>query len=1129
MFSINNFRLGAITPVDYRLGSVPIQRMYLGQICVFDRTEPVQEEVRYTLTVTSSNPVELSATDTSTTITINTYKETYLNGEAQGDITRCSIGGVYPSVDWINPAGQKTISTGYEYTYNIEQNTGSHRSKTLHITQTKSGKSVDVVINQAAGTIDTQYTLNVQPTEDTLTGVDDDNSTTFTVNTYKQQVINGTVQSAKTHVTCSFDSHNANESAVVLNSTNNNNGTYTGTVTCNMSSTNKDYPITITQSESNKTATFTLHKVDPTIAYGDITITSFTYPVASAAGETLTPTVTYSQTYGYNGATTGGGTITSGATVTYSGTFVDASTGKIIVPSKGITVSGETTVSEVTVHVSMNGKTASETFTVKQEANTVTYGEVTGGTAASNDILASGGTVQATVTKDATQTVSYTSGSTRSGNIITSATEVSASSLGTTTKDRTQVGTSVLTFTGEGGKTQKVTVAVYQQANAITNTTYKDAQILLEADPMTIPATGGTSELTTYATRTRVDTYTSKATKETSESSAPYTTISGTGFSLSGSSAMNLTITATRNDGVQRTATITSKAYDVTETLTITQSSGQTIISYGDITITGGTATDIPANGGSSKATGYTATQSVTYASGQTSTIDVTGNCTATTVNGSNLGTTEKSRTKIGTSTISCTANGKSASKEIDVYQAANVKTAVDITYGNWSVSVSTSPTSVNAASHTNTITRSASRTRTQNYNYTSGAKSTSALSNETATPVLSSNRTWCTLSGTTATIAANTSTSSRTATITATHASVNDTCTITQTGDAVSSYGSITISGGSVSGDIPASGGSKSASGCTATIARTWVSGKTDSISVPAANISYTSVSGSNLGTTVKSRTKVGTSTCTASYQGKSATKNFDVYQQANTKSTDDIDYGAWQVSVSANPTTIAASGGTSTITRSASRTRVQNYSYTSGETSQSSLSNETGTPTLSITGSGFSLNSTTVTASSNVPAKTYTLSVTNPSAELEDGPAHNLSSTVTSTYSIAGTNSRNCTVTANMNGVTKSVIITQSGNTAGSGNQDWSVAKGTGLNSATKSSSTVVMTPEPQYGNKNETFTGQCTVTQTGSNKTATATGTWYKGYLNVSPTSLQFDANGGTKTVEIDTNLYWEIVPA
>lgn len=1228
MFSINNFRLGAITPVDYRLGSVPIQRMYLGQICVFDRT-PAEKTV-YTFEVkTDMSTIVGENIGNTALLEIYSYKETYVGDTPQGDATRIAFTNELMSQfpDWCVPEVTATSSSKiWSIVLNFTENTSSQaRQATVTLTQQESGKQVTFTVKQEAATITTQYTLNVQPIEDTLTGADGDNSTTFAVSTYKQQVINDTVQSAKTHVTCSFDSHNANESAVVFNSTNNNNGTYTGTVTCNMSSTNKDYPITITQSESNKTATFTLHKVDPTVAYGDITITSFTYPkVASAAGETLTPTVTYSQTYGYNGATTGGGTITSGATVTYSGTFVDASTGKIIISSKGTTVSGETTVSEVTVHVSMNGKTASETFTVRQEANTITYGEVTGGTATANDILASGGTVSATATKNATQTISYTSGSTRSGNITTSATEVSAPSLGTTVKDRTQVGTSVLTFTGEGSKTQKVNVAVYQQANAITGTTYKDAQILLEANPMTIPATGGTSNLTTYATRTATHTYTSGATKDVEESAAPYTTISGEGFSLSASSAMNITITAEQNTGPQRTATITSKSYDVTETLTITQESGQTITSYGAITITDGSVSDIPASGGSMTVTGYRATQNVTYSSTETGTIDVTNQCTTTTITGQDLGTTIKERTLLGQAKVNCSANGKTATASFnvyqqantatyselsggaikaddipasggtvsatvttnatqtasytsgasgsatvtssatqvsannlnttekartkvgtstvtftgqggktkqlstDVYQAANVKTAGDITYGNWNVSVSTSPTSVNAASHTNTITRSASRTRTQNYNYTSGAKSTSALSNETATPTLSSNATWCNISGTTATIAANTSTSSRTATITATHASVNDTCTITQTGDAISSYGNITITGGSVN-DIPASGGSVTPSGCTATIARNYVSGKTDSTSVPSANISYTSVSNSSLGTTVKGRTKIGTATCTASYQGKSATKNFDVYQQANTRFTDDIDYGAWQVSVSANPTTIAASGGTSTITRSASRTRVQNYSYTSGATSQSSLNNETGTPTLSITGSGFSLNSTTVTASSNVPAKTYALSVTNPSAELEDGPAYNLSSTVTSTYSIAGTNSRNCTVTANMNGTIKTCTITQSGNTASSGNQDWSVAKGTNLNSATKSGSTVVMTPEPQYGNKNETFTGQCTVTQTGSNKTATATGTWYKGYLNVSPTSLQFDANGGTKTVDIDTNLYWEIVPA
>ena len=1136
MFSINNFRLGAITPVDYRLGSVPIQRMYLGQICVFDRT-PAEKTVYKLEIVTGTSNITAEAIGGTFSVEIHSYKETYIGDEPQGDAIRIGFvdSWLVQFPDWCTPRIQDPASNKiYFIDFEFSENTTSQaRSATVKFIQVESKKELVFNLYQEAGAITTQYTLNVQPTEDILTGADDDNSTTFTVNTYKQQVINGTVQSAKTHVTCSFDSHNANESAVVLNSTNNNNGTYTGTVTCNMSSTNKDYPITITQSESNKTTTFTLHKIDPTIAYGDITITSFTYPVASAAGETLTPTVTYSQTYGYNGATTGGGTITSGATVTYSGTFVDASTGKIIIPNKGTTVSGETTVSEVTVHVSMNGKTASETFTVKQEANVVTYGEVTGGTATANDILASGGTVQATVTKDATQTVSYTSGSTQSGNITTSATEVSASSLGTTAKNRTQVGTSVLTFTGEGGKTQKVNVTVYQQANVITGTTYKDAQILLEADPMTIPATGGTSELTTYATRTRVDTYTSKATKETSESSAPYTTISGTGFSLSGSSAMNLTITATRNDGAQRTATITSKAYDVTETLTITQSSGQTITSYGDITITGGAATDIPASGGTVKAGGCTATIQVTYSSGSTGSVTVpTENITYTEVSAASLGTTAKERTKVGTSTCNVNYQSKSASKQIDVYQQANSRNETPrLDWGNnsnWKADASGRITE-----GTSSDDKHAAHTYLQlTYAYTSGSTQIVRIENIT----LKTDADWIN-----PTASSDFSVDSRGTTIGEERVGnvwfeyegrSSTKKTVTQAAN-TATYAVPVVN--CTYSDIPASGGSVNPTS-SFTQSVSYTSGSSSSVStggtwsyVNATNTSTGQVTASSKGKTESGRTEVKTVTANITINGRTGSKQVVVYQQANTKTAGDIKYGAWQVSASANPTTIAASGGTSTITRSASRTRVQNYSYTSGATSQSSLSNETGTPTLSIAGSGFSLNSTTVTASSNVPAKTYTLSVTNPSAELEDGPAHNLSSTVTSTYSIAGTNSRNCTVTANMNGIVKTCTITQSGNTASSGNQDWSVAKGTGLNSATKSSSTVVMTPEPQYGNKNETFTGQCTVTQTGSNKTATATGTWYKGYLNVSPASLQFDANGGTKTVEIDTNLYWEIVPA
>ena len=82
--------------------------------------------------------------------------------------------------------------------------------------------------------------------------------------------------------------------------------------------------------------------------------------------------------------------------------------------------------------------------------------------------------------------------------------------------------------------------------------------------------------------------------------------------------------------------------------------------------------------------------------------------------------------------------------------------------------------------------------------------------------------------------------------------------------------------------------------------------------------------------------------------------------------------------------------------------------------------------------------------------------------------------------------------------------------------------------MQTATESGNTILMVPNAEYGNKNETYTATCTVTQTVSNKTATVTGTWYKGYLNVSPATLEFTADGGTDKITIDTNLNWQVMP-
>ena len=127
---------------------------------------------------------------------------------------------------------------------------------------------------------------------------------------------------------------------------NNTSAIKTGTVNFKASSQGKSKTIALTIRQSAGTKT-----------YGPITITNFTYPVVSASGESLYPNLSYSQTYGYNGATTGGGTITSGASITYSGTNVDARTGTVTAPSLGANATnGDTLLTTSNVSVIMNGK-----------------------------------------------------------------------------------------------------------------------------------------------------------------------------------------------------------------------------------------------------------------------------------------------------------------------------------------------------------------------------------------------------------------------------------------------------------------------------------------------------------------------------------------------------------------------------------------------------------------------------------------------------------------------------------------------------------------------------------------------------------------------------------------------------
>lgn len=247
---------------------------------------------------------------------------------------------------------------------------------------------------------------------------------------------------------------------------------------------------------------------------------------------------------------------------------------------------------------------------------------------------------------------------------------------------------------------------------------------------------------------------------------------------------------------------------------------------------------------------------------------------------------------------------------------------------------------------------------------------------------------------GTSVTMANNTSTSAKSGSVVLTQAETNKKLTISCSQSAsYRTYSEITVSGGAVS-DIPASGGTRSSFTTAPSYSQTWGwNGSTTGggTVTTGASISYgTAVSASSLGTTSKARTRVGSLTCTVSLNGKSKSITLDVYQAANsiTSTTD----GTPVISLSANSYSISNSGGSVNIYASVSIPTTNHWS--SGSTSAGS--SKSATPTVSASGTGFSLNSakTVLTATENT-----------------------------------GTSSRSCTVTASYSGATtKTIKVTQS-----------------------------------------------------------------------------------------------------
>ena len=223
-------------------------------------------------------------------------------------------------------------------------------SNTL-VTQSESGKTFKVTFTQAAASQSWSYGFSVNPTSMSFGATG--GTKTFTVTSYKQELRNG---------------HNYGNQ-ISLTYTRANGGSISGTGTSvtmgnNTSTSTRSGTVTLTQAETNKKVTISCSQSAGYKTYSEITASGGAVTDIPASGGTrssFTTLPTYSQTWGWNGSTTGGGTITSGASISY-GTAVSAS-------NLEDTVKSRTQVGTLTGTLSLNGKTKSVSIPVFQGAN----------------------------------------------------------------------------------------------------------------------------------------------------------------------------------------------------------------------------------------------------------------------------------------------------------------------------------------------------------------------------------------------------------------------------------------------------------------------------------------------------------------------------------------------------------------------------------------------------------------------------------------------------------------------------------------------------------------------------------------------------------------------------------------
>ena len=560
--------------------------------------------------------------------------------------------------------------------------------------------------------------------------------------------------------------------------------------------------------DSSKQVILTVEQEASTYTY-DLTLNSDNTEIAAKGGTTTITAVLKTYRNGNLVSTDNVTPVLSGSATGFSisGTKVTASNRTTTVGSRrSIVVTGK-------YSNTFDGQTVSSTITIYQEANEASYSALTGGSVLASDIPASGGTSSTSIS-NMSQTISYTSGSTRAGTVTYSKTsEITVSSLGTTVKARTKVGQVTVTYTGEGGATANKTVDIYQSENKVTNSNY-NPRITAYGTPTVsigsgLTAAGGSATVSASVTNTETYNalYSSGAigpnqTRSVGGSLSISMTANGNSrFSLSGNTITHssmgtnettdtITIKAV-NDGDSSKSATASKS--ITNSKTVKSISGG-IYTYGDViagTVTNGI---IPASGGSATATAGNGTQSwnksatiTTYQYDSGSTKDVTTENASSGVDevvpnvayieatASSKGATVSSETTVKSKIVIWLANGKSAIRIMYIYQAANE--IVSYNYKEWEIVLRANPTTIPASGGTSQLTNSAIRYRIPVY--TSGA--TGSSTTVSAIPSLSISGDGFTLANNIITASKNNG-GARSCTVTASkEGAVSQTITITQ------------------------------------------------------------------------------------------------------------------------------------------------------------------------------------------------------------------------------------------------------------------------------------------------------------------------------------------------------------